>query len=130
VIFEGWNFSSSPESLALLLGRVSCNENDLAGFRGLEKLKPIPEGYHTAPPYLIIMHAAKAIEFYKKAFGTKEMMRMLQPDGRIRHAEIKIGDSPTLAHCNTRRGCGAGRNAQAGRCSGPRLEEAVGTPRS
>jgi uncharacterized glyoxalase superfamily protein PhnB len=98
----------------------------------LEKLKPIPEGYHTARPYLITKHAAKAIEFYKNVFGAKdkEMMRMLQPDGRIRHAEIKIGDSPTLAHCNTRRGCGAGRKAQACRCSGTRLEEAVGTPRS
>jgi len=72
VIFEGWNFPPSPEGLALLLGRVSRNENDLAGFRGLEKLKPIPEGYHTAPPYLIIKYPAKAIEFYKKAFGAKK----------------------------------------------------------
>ncbi len=58
--------------------------------------KPIPEGYHTATPYLIIKDAAKAIEFYKKAFGAKEMMRMSQPDGRIGHAEIKIGDSPIM----------------------------------
>jgi len=62
----------------------------------MSKPKPIPEGYHTATPYLIIKDAAKAIEFYKKAFGAKEMMRMSQPDGRIGHAEIKIGDSPIL----------------------------------
>ena len=62
----------------------------------MSKAKPVPEGYHTATPYLIIKDAAKAIEFYKKAFGAKEMMRMSQPDGRIGHAEIKIGDSPIM----------------------------------
>ena len=62
----------------------------------MSKPKPIPEGYHTATPYLVIKDAAKAIEFYKKAFGAKEMMRMSQPDGRIGHAEIKIGDSPIM----------------------------------
>ena len=62
----------------------------------MSKPKPIPEGYHTATPYLIIKDAAKAIEFYKRAFGAKEMMRMSQPDGRIGHAEIKIGDSPIM----------------------------------
>jgi PhnB protein len=62
----------------------------------MSKPKPIPEGYHTATPYLIIKNAAKAIEFYKEAFGAKEIMRMSQPDGRIGHAEIKIGDSPIM----------------------------------
>jgi PhnB protein len=62
----------------------------------MSKTKSIPEGYHTATPYLIIKGAAKAIEFYKKAFGAQEMMRMAQPDGRIGHAEIKIGDSPIM----------------------------------
>jgi PhnB protein len=62
----------------------------------MSKPRPIPEGYHTATPYLIIKDAAKAIEFYKEAFGAKEMMRMSQPDGRIGHAEIKIGDSPIM----------------------------------
>ncbi|MGH9401439.1 MAG: VOC family protein [Terriglobia bacterium] len=57
------------------------------------KVKPIPEGYHTATPYLIVSGGANAIEFYKKAFGAKELLRMAQPDGRIGHAEIKIGDS-------------------------------------
>ncbi len=154
--------------------------------------KPIPEGYHTATPYLIIKDAAQAIEFYKKAFGATEVMRFAQPDGKIGHAEIQIGDShimladefpemgarspqslggspvsillyvedvdaqaklavaagakvvrpvkdqfygdrsgsfedplrTPMAHCNTRRGCGAGRNAQARRCCGPRLGRA------
>jgi PhnB protein len=59
-------------------------------------VKAIPDGYHTATPYLIITGAANAIEFYKKAFGATELMRMAQPDGRIGHAEIKIGDSPIM----------------------------------
>jgi PhnB protein len=62
----------------------------------MSKAKSIPEGYHTATPYLIIKDAAKAIEFYRKAFGATELMRMAQPDGRIGHAEIKIGDSPIM----------------------------------
>jgi PhnB protein len=56
----------------------------------------IPEGFHTATPYLIISGASEAIEFYKKAFGAKELFRMADPDGRIRHAEIQIGDSPFM----------------------------------
>ena len=57
------------------------------------KAKPIPDGYHTATPYLIIKDAAAALEFYKKAFGAKEIMRMGSPDGSIGHAEIQIGNS-------------------------------------
>ncbi len=57
------------------------------------KVKPVPEGYHTATPYLIIKGAAAALEFYKKAFGAIELCRMPNPDGRVGHAEIKIGDS-------------------------------------
>ena len=55
--------------------------------------KPIPDGYRTATPYLIIKGAADAIEFYKKAFGATELLRMADPQGRVGHAEIKIGDS-------------------------------------
>ena len=57
------------------------------------KAKPIPEGYHSVTPYLVVKDAAKAIEFYKQAFGAAEKNRMTQPDGRIGHAEIQIGDS-------------------------------------
>lgn len=55
--------------------------------------KPIPDGYHTVTPYLAFEDAAEAIEFYKKAFGAKERMRMESPNGQIGHAELEIGDS-------------------------------------
>jgi PhnB protein len=56
-------------------------------------VKPIPDGYHTVTPYMSVKGAAEAIEFYKKAFGAKEVMRMPGPDGKIGHAEIEIGGS-------------------------------------
>ncbi len=60
------------------------------------KVKPIPEGYHAVTPYLIVDRAAAAIEFYERAFGATEVMRMPAPGGRIGHAEIKIGDSHVM----------------------------------
>lgn len=57
------------------------------------KVKATPDGYHTATPYLIIQGAAAALDFYKKAFGATELMRMAQSDGRLGHAEMRIGDS-------------------------------------
>jgi PhnB protein len=57
------------------------------------KVKPIPDGYHSATPYLIIDGAARAIDYYKRAFGAKELMRIPAPGDKIGHAEIKIGDS-------------------------------------
>ena|SRR5919201_5633204 len=54
---------------------------------------PIPKGFHTVTPHLVIRDAAKAIDFYKKAFRAEELSRMTSPDGRIGHAELKIGDS-------------------------------------
>jgi len=59
-------------------------------------VKPIPEGYHSVTPYLIIKGAAEAIEYYKKSFGATELFRMPTPDGKIGHAELKIGDSPIM----------------------------------
>jgi PhnB protein len=56
-------------------------------------IKPVPEGYRTATPYLIVKGAAEAIEFYKRAFGATEMLRMADPQGKVGHAEIRIGDS-------------------------------------
>ena len=57
-------------------------------------VKPVPEGYHTLTPYLAVDNAAEAIEFYKKAFGAKEIFRMEYPGGtKIGHAEISIGNS-------------------------------------
>src|SRR5919201_6075249 len=55
--------------------------------------KPIPEGYHTVTPYLVFDNASEAIEFYKRAFGAKERVRMEAPGGLIGHAEIELGDS-------------------------------------
>ncbi|HEY3769561.1 MAG TPA: VOC family protein [Candidatus Angelobacter sp.] len=57
------------------------------------KVKPIPEGYYSITPYLVIKGAAAAIDFYKEAFGAVEILRMPQPDGRVGHAELKIGNS-------------------------------------
>ena len=59
-------------------------------------VKPIPEGYHTITPYLIVKGAARAIEFYKQAFGATEIMRFPGPNDTLAHAEIKIGDSVVM----------------------------------
>jgi PhnB protein len=56
-------------------------------------VKPIPDGYHSVTPYLIIKGAADALAFYTKAFGATEVMRFPGPDNRIGHAEIRVGDS-------------------------------------
>ena len=58
--------------------------------------KPIPDGYHSITPYLVVDNGVQAIEFYKKAFNATEIMRMPAPGGRIGHAEIKIGDSVVM----------------------------------
>ena len=57
------------------------------------KAKPVPEGYHTATPYLIVDGAAKALDFYQRVFGATERMRMPGPGGKVGHAEINVGDS-------------------------------------
>ena len=63
-------------------------------------VQPIPEGYHSVTPYLIVDNAAKAIEFYQKALDAKELFRLPVPDGsggqKVGHAEIKIGDSQLM----------------------------------
>jgi PhnB protein len=56
-------------------------------------VKPVPDGYHTVSPYLAVEDAAAAIDYYKKAFGAKERVRMEAPGGKIGHAELEIGDS-------------------------------------
>ena len=56
-------------------------------------VKPIPEGHRTVAPYLAIKNAAGALEFYKKAFGAVETYKLIIPDGRVGHAEIRLGDS-------------------------------------
>jgi PhnB protein len=59
-------------------------------------VRPIPEGYHTVTPYLYVRGATAAIDFYKNVFGASEIVRMAGPDGRIMHAELKIGDSVVM----------------------------------
>lgn len=54
---------------------------------------PVPAGFHTATPYLIVRDAARALEFYRQVFGAKELSRLATPDGKVGHAEIRIGDS-------------------------------------
>jgi PhnB protein len=56
-------------------------------------VKPIPEGYHTVTPYLVVDDAAKELEFLKNAFGAVERGRSTRPDGSVAHAEVQIGDS-------------------------------------
>jgi PhnB protein len=56
-------------------------------------IKPIPEGFHTVTPFLVLKDAHRAIEFYKRAFGAEERFRMPTPDGKVGHAELQIGDS-------------------------------------
>jgi PhnB protein len=56
-------------------------------------VKPIPDGYHSVTPYLMVNGAIRALEFYAGAFGAREVLRLMQPDGRVGHAEIAIGDS-------------------------------------
>ena len=57
------------------------------------RIKEIPKGFHTVTPYLTVTDSARAIDFYKRAFGAEELYRVDGPDGKVAHAEIKIGDS-------------------------------------
>jgi PhnB protein len=56
-------------------------------------VKPIPDGFHAVTPYLTVNDAGRSIEFYKRAFGARERVRMPMPDGKVAHAELQIGDS-------------------------------------
>ena len=61
------------------------------------KVKPIPEGYHTVTPYLVVDGAEKVIRFMKEAFGAQPVFEpMMRPDGKVMHAEFKIGDSVVM----------------------------------
>ena len=62
----------------------------------MSSVKPIPDGYHSVQPYLILNNCAEALAFYVKAFGATERFRMPDPNGRISHAEIQIGDSVVM----------------------------------
>lgn len=73
----------------------------------MSKVSPIPQGFHSITPYLVIKGAAQAIEYYKKVFGATELVRMNGPDGKVGHAELQIGDSRLmLADENPKMGAG------------------------
>ena len=59
-------------------------------------VKPIPEGFHTVTPYLVVKDASKVLDFVKQAFDAKEMHRSVRPDGKIMHAQFRIGDSMVM----------------------------------
>ena len=59
-------------------------------------VQPVPEGYHTVTPYLAVDNAAEAIDFYRRAFGAKERVRMPGPGDTVMHAELEIGDSHVM----------------------------------
>ncbi len=59
-------------------------------------VKPVPKGYRTVTPYLVVSNAANLIEFLRKAFRAKELLRMPRPDGGVAHAEVKIGNSRVM----------------------------------
>ena len=62
----------------------------------IEKVNSVPPGYHTVTPYLLIQGASDAIAFYVRVFGAEEITRLTAPDGRIGHAEIRIGESTIM----------------------------------
>lgn len=70
---------------------------------------PVPEGYHTVTPHLILDNAAQALDWYKKALGAEEVARALGPDGKIMHAEIRIGNSLIMLNDEM----GGGKSAKA-----------------
>jgi PhnB protein len=80
----------------------------------MNNVKPIPDGYTSITPYLITKNAGTALEYYKKTFGATEKMRLNTPDGRLMHAELKIGDS--LLMLGEERGdtCGRGPETLGG----------------
>jgi PhnB protein len=70
---------------------VAANKNE-----EIIMVKAKPDGYHTLTPHVTVKDAPRAIEYYKKAFGAQELYRMPGPDGKIVHAELRIGDSPIM----------------------------------
>jgi PhnB protein len=70
-----------------------CNWLRLERKETVMSVRPIPEGHHTVTPYLSLKGGVEALEFYKRAFGATEVCRLMIPDGRLGHAEIRLGDS-------------------------------------
>jgi PhnB protein len=77
--------------------------------------KPVPEGFHTVTPHLTMGNAAAALDWYKKALGADELMRSVGPDGKVMHAEVRIGDSKIMLNDEM----GGGKSPQAHGGSSP-----------
>jgi PhnB protein len=60
------------------------------------QIKPVPEGYHSLTPYLVVHDGTAALDFYARAFGAVELLRIPAPGGKIGHAEMRVGDSPFM----------------------------------
>jgi PhnB protein len=76
--------------------RIDSGISTAKEFATMGNVKPVPDGYHNVTPYLYVRAAANAIDFYKNVFGAEEFVRMPGPDGRIMHAELRIGDSVVM----------------------------------
>src|SRR3954451_17083061 len=70
-----------------------CKLSKISPMEAFMPVKPIPEGYHTLTPFMTVRNAERAIDFYKQAFGAEDRGVMKGPDGKVMHAELKIGDS-------------------------------------
>lgn len=84
---------------AAMVAAVATHKNMSANTSPSSKssaVKPVPDGMHTVTPHLVCAGAAAAIEFYKKAFGATELMRVPTPDGKLMHAAVMIGDSTVM----------------------------------
>jgi PhnB protein len=84
--------------LLLYFTKVKCMDAQSRQQKGVETMavKPIPEGYHSVTPYLVVKGAAKVLDFVKATFDAQETMRMPGPEGTIGHAEFRIGDSNVM----------------------------------
>ena len=76
--------------------RAKASKKKAVKTKKAKRVSPIPPGFHTITPTLVLRDGVKAIDFYKKAFGAKEISRMLMPHGGLAHAELRIGDSPIM----------------------------------
>jgi PhnB protein len=80
------------------------------------EVKAVPRGYHTLTPYLVVQDANRAIDFYKKAFGAREIVKMTAPGGKIGHAELRIGDSIMMLSDEVPGGGGRSPQSLGGSC--------------
>jgi PhnB protein len=94
-LFAGWDFPAHLTWSSLNIRKKYRQEvpSPMA-----QAVKPIPDGYHSVTPYLIIDNGRcnEALDFYARAFGAKEVMRMPRPDGGVAHAEIQLGNSRVM----------------------------------